>query len=419
MPEMMEVQAEVPQESSVEEVLTPEAQDVSAESPDIPIEEQQTDEPEHPQLQAEAQDADGRVIPQKYRDLFKTDKDLKNAWFTARAIKTEFPGGLVEARKYRDSYQAIGGEEGLQAIEAERSEWQALDQQYSEGDPRFIQNIAAESPESFVKLMPAALEQFAKLDPETYSHNMARVVDRTLENANFPNALAMLAQNAENPQNIRAILEDMKQWFAGVKNLATNVPQKKIDPERQKLEQEKQSFAKEKQTLFQNSVASDVNAYLDTKAKELLGKHLSQRNIDINKLGKDDPESVSLIVHNINQELAKVMVADKVFKSQFDAIMAAGDKSRAVKAATAKMDRALPEVVKKVYNSFYRFGGGKTADNQARANGAAVNLGKGGSAVDKKGAKPADGTIDWNRTTTDMVFENKAFVKGQKDQVSW
>ena len=55
------------------------------------------------------QSPDGRVIPQKYRELFKNDPQLKSLFFSERAYKTAFPTPS-EATAARELIDRIGRE---------------------------------------------------------------------------------------------------------------------------------------------------------------------------------------------------------------------------------------------------------------------------------------------------------------------
>src|SRR6185437_15707743 len=98
----------------------------------------------------EQEKQDGRLLPGKLRNLLKDLKgkdaklagEIRDAWFTAKNFQQVFPSPK-EAVKARETLDQLGGDEGIQAIEQERAEWATLDKQFSEGDPSFVDNIAA------------------------------------------------------------------------------------------------------------------------------------------------------------------------------------------------------------------------------------------------------------------------------------
>lgn len=371
-----------------------------------------------PQEDAEG---DGRVIPQNLRTLLgelnakdpKLGKQLKGLFFQDRVLKQNFPGGVPEAIKAREAIDSLGGEEGIQAINSEREEWAALDTQFEQGDPKFIENIAAESPEGFAKLVPVALDKLGQTNPEQYQHLAGRIIHNALANAEFVNAVRALKSAAADPAKVAAICDDMEKWAGEIRDLATRVPERKIDPERQKLDAEKKTFEEQKFQTFQASVMVDATTHIEAGIERELTAQLKTKGVDVAKLKKTDPESYSLLVKNVDGEIGKALNANKVFVSQRNAMLQGMDKEKLLKFIKPNIDKVLPDAAKRVARAFYA-----TTPTQkpqvAQPTSSSQTVAPG-----KLNKAPLPEQIDRSRTTNDMIYDNKAFIKGRKDMVTW
>src|SRR5208282_4621387 len=54
-------------------------------------------------------EGDTRVIPLKWREMLSKDRELRNLFFQHREFGQVFPGGVPEARAFKDSYELAGG----------------------------------------------------------------------------------------------------------------------------------------------------------------------------------------------------------------------------------------------------------------------------------------------------------------------
>lgn len=372
--------------------------------------------------QQEDAEGDGRVIPQNLRTLLgelnakdpKLGKQLKGLFFQDRALKQAFPGGVPEAVKTREAIDSLGGEEGIAAINGEREEWAALDQQFEAGDPKFIENIAAESPEGFAKLVPVALDKLGQAHPEQYQHLAGRIIHNALANAEFVNAVRALKASASDPAKVAAICEDMEKWAGEIRDLATKVPERKIDPERQKLDADKKTFEEQKFQTFQASVMVDATNHIEAGIERELTSQLKTKGVDVAKLKKTDPESYSLLVKNVDAEIGKALNGNKVFVSQRNSILQGMDKEKLLKFIKPNIDKVLPDAAKRVARAFYATTPTQKPNGQQPPNGNPPPTPPG-----KLNKQPLPEQVDNSRTTQEMKWNNQAYLKGRKEMVTW
>jgi hypothetical protein len=155
----------------------------------------------------------------------KLAAQIKSALFSADALRRQLPGGLKEVATLRQQIEEIGGPDGIQALKAEQQEWNALDQQFAAGDPKFVDNIAEGSPESFVALAPAVFAKYAELNQEGYSAYVSKVFVADMQAEGIPLALERLQDFiGDNPKAM-----EIWQKIAGYVNRVNGMAQKPVN----------------------------------------------------------------------------------------------------------------------------------------------------------------------------------------------
>lgn len=362
-----------------------------------------------------ALDGDGRLIPQKYRELFKNDKDLRNLWFANANLKKEVPGGLNEVRQLKQFHAEVGGPEGVEALRQVGVELEQIDAQLEAGDPKLIERVAS-NPETFSKLMGSGLEQWAKSSPENYQHTMARVMLNTFNNSGATNILNQLqtAIAGKNFEQASQAWDKFADWFGGIEGIAAKQPEKKIDPERQKLDNDRQQFETERTKTFQTAVGNDVKSHYQAGFDKELSTEMKARGLDLAKIKAEDPESYGILIRNCDLQLGAELKKDQTFIKQYTALLKSMDQGKATAFAKAKIDKVLTQVVQKTYRAFNRLGGGPAA--KAQPNPAAPPA---GPQIVKGARPPAQDQIDWQRTKPGQVLDGEAYLKGKPELYKW
>ena len=415
-------------ESAVPEVSVDSAvpETVETETPTIETEttESETTTPETETTQeTEETTADGKQMPAKFKSYLKelqaTDprlaKQLRGDWYALQQIRQSYPGGMKDIQRVAQIAESIGGEEGLAAIEAERSEWNALDQQFSTGDPKFVENIADQDPEAFRKLVPHAITKFANLDPEGYSHLMAGVVVNTVKDIATKMYNALSATDAGKP-----LAQELAAWFNDLDKLAREKPVPKVDPEREKLTKERTDWENQKAQEYHESVTNEMRAYNSKEIDAELSRQLTKVGRNPQDFRKQNPDSYRILMENCNAELQAMAQKDQVFLKQYSAMLQTGDKSKALTMARAKTSRMITGdgqnkgAVAKTLRAFLAFGGPTKAAPKLPTNG----NGNGKLTTEVQLSKMPDSKdIDWSRTSKGMVLSGKAYLKSRKEMV--
>lgn len=374
------------------------------------------DDIEKPEENKDAEDAElvkqlqEKGIPSKYKDLLKKDSFLRNTVMGYKAFRSEFPGGIKEARESRDLIAEIGGKEGIATLQNDAQIISKLDKLIVDGNPEAIDAMIQSSREGFVKLMPSALEKFRESDAEQYNHVMGRVVFNTLQNSPVVEAYRALVK-AGDTESAKKLAE----FYNGIEALAAKQPEKKIDPERQKLEAEKKTFEESRQQEFTKGVSSEMRTFNAKGLEADLAKQFKLAGKDYEAFKKKVPETVITMLEKANAELLKEMEKDATFVKQHNSLIASRNREKVLEMTQKKSSALIPEVVKKVYRLF-------------NAPGAPVAGKKPATTTDGKPAPagtirlkqaPDPAKVDRQRTTDDMIFDNTAYLVGRKEKFIW
>jgi hypothetical protein len=430
-------------EPVAEPISAPETPATPAPAPETPVA-PEPQEPEQPEeqlpeaAQAEQTEGDGRTLPAAMRALLsevkktnpKLSGQLRDMWFQGQQLRATFPGGLPEVVKVKEALDAIGGLDGIQTIRAEaqatKAELEKIDTGFANGDAAVLDTIIKQSPEGFAKLMPTALEHFSKVDAEGYEHAMSRVVVATLDISPLGKAYNALAQwGKENPE-VKAIADEIAEWYGRIKTAASHVPEKKIQPEVEKLQQEKRAWEEQKSQEFLASVNKEFNAYCLGQCEKSLSAEFNARGLNLDAIKKADPESFQTLLSNCDAAVGRVVRQDQAFQQSLKGILATRDKDRALQFSKARADKIIAEAVRKTYKAFYTMGGGKAVDSRQKTQAAQAtrDIGQGAAPV-KLDHTPGEGEVDWKRVppgykrVEDALLDGKAYLKGKKELVSF
>lgn len=367
---------------------------------------------------AQVDGGDGRLIPAKYKDLFKGDKELKAMFFRDKAFKAEFPGGVPEAVQAKQLVEKFGGESGLTEVETELTEWRQMDEKFLKGDPSLPAYLAQQNPEAFTKMMTAGLQEFSKANPEMYQHVLGRVVFNTLRNADAMHAAyTTLSAMKDNPEAQKAA-QELAGWYNGIQETASKVPEKKVDERTSALDKRTQELDAREHNSFVQSVNSQALPKLVTGIETELTREMKAagQNVNLASLKKSDPDGYNLLMENCRAAVKREVLKDQQFIKNYDAALAEKNSAKAMKMLDGKHAKVLPEVIGKVYKAFR---GISTAANPKPNNGAAGGEGK--AAVPAGwvhvSAFPGGHAINHSHPET-RVIDRKAVLKDGR-KVTW
>jgi hypothetical protein len=282
---------------------------------------------------------DGRTIPAELKELIKAHPEraklLKDLYFT-NARYNKF-GKVADLQKLKDLVDSYGSFEDAQRVKERLDEigsldelvqshqaYERIDEQFTAGDPAYIDHIAKANPEAFAKLAPSFLQRFGDDHPEQYNYLMAGVVMSTLINNGTVNALSLLKQAAAsgNIEQVRQIAAHLEQSISGIQELSARAPQVRAgnDPIAAQLETERQQIQRERQELFINSVKEQTAAWVSPEISKAL-----------KPFGKIKPELLNRLDRDTKEEIGTILGQNAQFQNKLKQAISRGDRDAAIR----------------------------------------------------------------------------------------
>ena len=375
--------------------------DVSTESTGA-VDTEQTDAVD-PEAPATGTKFDARAIikdPAKLAALKAVDPALagfvRDAVFSQREV--EKAGGLktlIESHKF---VQEVGGREGWQATQDDLASWDQLDKDFTEGKPEFVERIAKGDPEAFERMVPLALQQIGKDNPEMYSHLMSRVIINTMDQAGLGNALKGLLTTAG--EAAKPIIQEIIDWAEGFRTTAAKVPEKKLDPREQQLTQREQEFAKKQAYMLTRSVDSDSIKHRDSI--------ISREIKPFGDWDTMDPDRKGAVAAWISQRIGKTLSADTRFMERRQTLIQNSDRDGLAKLERDKLDELVPKLVPQVAKVF---GVTKAAQKTEAAKNAPAATPKAPQGWVQLKGRIDMSMVDRSKTDASMLMDTSAVYK--------
>ena len=356
----------------------------------------------------------------------KLANSIRRSLFEADAIKREVPGGLKEITQLREQLDQYGAPEAIAKTREELNYFSKLDQQFTTGDPQFVQAMldTPEGQQGFLKLAPVMLERFRELSPEAHDVYVAKQQMASPEATEFYLAGVRMTDLLESipsdPQALEQWRQKAIQQFNGMAKFFTSIsdrankkveapkaaPQQQAPDERAQFNQEKEKF-----------VRDQWNSEATTSAKSMI-------DAEINKLATarkfTDTQKAALLELGVGR-LTKALKADPKFGSVAQRHFANKDKDAFLRHVTGMYRNQIPNVL-------------RSAADAIQANKAAPKAGP-VAVVPKPGAAPAatakpdagyrwvnarpdKSTIDFSKTNGLMIREHKA-VLTNGNRIQW
>src|SRR3974390_1591959 len=369
--------------------------------------------------ETQEQSFDGRT-PAEFKEWIKSlektnpraAKQIRGAFYESQQLRKLYPEGLKQVEKMARLSEEVGGAEGFEKIQGELNEFSDVAKMYMEGDPGFVQDLIESDKGAFLKLIPNATREHPKVAPEEYTHLMEVIVVETIRDP-----LAEVYQVLVSDEKTKPAAEKLARWFNGLDSQARTQPQPKVDPDREKLNQERQQFEDEKKSRFRADVDAEMGRLNMPQFEKAIAEQFAKAGKNLASYRSKAPESYRMLFENCVQNLDKYLsTAEKGFLDQYNALLAAGEKERAIRLAQAKLKALIPQSVSRTVRTFMSFGmTGKPAIPEPKTQAAATGM----KMLPKE---PAREQLDFSRMgakASEMVLSGRAYIKGQKEMVRW
>ena len=389
---------------------------------------------EVPDIGEDSPELDGAESPsepgfEKLPKQYSKDKFVKGLYHANQELCKVFPGGVREAIEVKSKLEGLGGIEALADIETQRAGWDRIDKDFAEGNPGVLEDIAAESPEGFVKLMGPALDKFRQVDQAAYNHSLGKIFWNTMEGGgpnSFLSVLSGIREALDRGDTDAAIgkFAGVEQFLRGIQGYAQKVPEKSIDPEREKFQTEKAKWESERTQEFEKGVYAKTREYTVGKIESQLAKEFTANGRSLEDLKKNSPRAYHAIMRSCYEDLSKEITKDGASVNRFKAAIKQNNSADAVKLATARVDALHAKIVADTYKEFYREIGKKTQPVAQPPKPGQQKVALGTMRLTRP---PTPETLDKLRMYKEfgkdradsMVFNSKGYLKGKPALYDW
>lgn len=367
------------------------------------------------QIAATEEGGDGRLLPKAIRALKETDpsayKAEKARFFEHREYKGTFPT-VGDARRAKQTLDLVGGEAGLTKLQSDVGEFRNVAQQFANGDPAFIDDLAKHDPVAFGTHVPHMLEKYAETDRPGYNRIIARELVREFraKGVQLRSQLETIyaSFNAGDKTKGNEILNQVATWYDAVEDISKQEEDPRYKKLQQELKSERESNGKEAYKSFFSDYQKDAQSQINSATDKLLDSYLKDQRLD--------NEDKALLRRNAIQLANEIVVKDETFTKQRDLLLQRQDKTVSVRYAVSRYEQALGDSVKRVIRAF-----GRTGPAVVKAAPAAVPVAPKTPAdgFARAAARPNPLEIDRTKTTNTMILNERKAVLKDGRKVTW
>ena len=365
--------------------------------------------------------ADGRKLDATVRNSLakikaedpSVGKLLTKAVFRVAELDREFPGGLTEVRELRDKIEELGGLTGIQEKLDGVTELDTLAKQYMDGDPAFVEDMATSSPESFAALAPAVFAKYAEVNPNGFAAYIGRVVYADLQKSDIPLMMARLQDTLGDNPKANEVFAQLNSYLGGFKVLADKPieapkPKAAAAPKKDENSSREEELRSREWKIDRESLQRSIT---DTEYRKALAGRTA---------GTEDRAQIKELFL-----IRSKSAADRLFPGwpeKAQRFIKSGDRDGYLRYIKSIYTRVVPEAMASSVASTLK-GARKPAAGappvpKKEAAGAPANGTQAAGTFKPVAAEPSTWEIDYNRTSTSMLRENRAFLKSGA-RVQW
>jgi hypothetical protein len=400
-------------------VDTPEVDSGTVEQVDQPEQQQQTDGAQQPQPSFEKDGKPSQAALksafQKLRELDpKLAEHIRGQYHLEGSIRSMFPGGVQEARALKETFDTLGGEEGITTLRTEAQEYADELAMVSEGNPKVVDNIFASSPEGAAKLTEYSFSKLRNVNPERYAAISMSGFSDVLRQNGFPDgvntmaaAIGALVEDIANGKQERAHdqASNLSAWFKKFQQMgAKPAGQQEVDPRQKELDTREQTIRQQEEANFRTGFNTKLNSELVIPSfKKMMGEFFKGKNLTT--------EQKQRIEKNFYTDLAEEFSKDDAFKSKRDIVLKRKDEKALMNLYRPRLEEIAPKVFKSVTVGL----------GWRRAPNATDNLGNGNGNANPAmlAAKPRSEDINWDKDKSRARFMRGEATLRNGKEVKW
>lgn len=317
-------------------------------------------------------------------------------------------------------------EETIERTLAERSFWRDYDNAFQAGDPKIINQMVEANPESFQKLIPAAMDRFADVNPEGFSAYICKSVSGYLGNAGIPLQLALLErvlpQTSDDP-NLQTVIEAFKA-IKGVVEQINTTARNPIAPKAIQGQQPGTKTGTESGNLEQR----EMNVLHDEWLREIRPRSESFTVNEVKKIApsvKFTPAEANSIRNAVRTEINARVAANTAYQGKIKSLLKAKNKTSYSMTVESEHKKIIPGAVKRAVDDVLakrKTGQGKKAaatGQQAQKTGAQAQQQTDNNKFEWISDSPTRLGLKVDFRRGGIQADNTAYIVGRAKPVKW
>jgi hypothetical protein len=356
-------------------------------------EELETDSPELPDKPTtEAEPKDGRYGTKDFKahlaKIREVDpvaaKAFERAYWKVQGV--DKLGTTQELTALKEAVELHGGVEKIAQLAETVENYNQLEQGFQKGDPKVIEGWATDYPDGFKRLVPAALDKLAQMDPVRFDQVGSGVADAIFEKYGVFSAIAQLGQALEGnkPEDAIKQFNLLTKFLSDMKGLSQRAKDNPYKAREEELDSREKEIAERDKKAFYGTVRADVNTQVGRTMNQEIAKLMRGRKFASADQG-------NRVRGQITEEL-KRLINTGDYGKRYEAVMNQRDRDKAIAFITSNASRQMSKAVQTVLKDFNLLGtsNGRPAARPAPRAGA--------SAGQTVTGRPKIGDVDFSKT---------------------
>jgi hypothetical protein len=352
---------------------------------------------------------DGRKIPQKYAELFKTDKVLRDMFFSQATLRRTFPGGVKDAVELAKNVEELGGLDGVEQLQTDLKTYTADAELFEKDQAKWIETSFGENADASLKAFDHALDYVAEHHSDHYNHAMAKVIQNTLDKFSpIHDIYTLLAGLTDNP-TAQNEAKKLAGWYNGLRDIAAKIPEKKLDPEQKKLDARGAELDQKGQELRNKTINLEALPYMTKTIESALDKTAKASGFDIAKLKTEQANRYGRFLKDVTRAIHENVLKDEKWMDRYAKALVANDTAKCVRMLNARHDQAItgndrePGVVSAIFQEWFGTGKPVVKKEPGQQPSGQRQTTSTGSAPVRVSAMPPKNEIDWHNPKTKII----------------
>lgn len=379
-----------------------------------------------------------KQVKDRLKDSPELHRKVKEALHLADDVYKRFPDGVTKTAERlqllsqlddnpEDPEYVAGSTPIEQVISntiAERGFWRDFDNAFQQGDAKVVNQMIEANPGSFQKLIPAAMDKYAELNPDGFSSYICKSVSSFLNEAEIPLQLKLLDRvlpaSSEDP-GLQTVIDAFKA-IRGVVSQIDLTAKKPIEVKGGQTAQATQGTGNDLESREQNILHNEWLQEIRPRSESFAVSEVQR----IAPKTRFTPAEVSTIKNAVRQEINARVAVDQGYQQKVKSLLRAKNKAAYAMTVESQHKKIIPGAVKRAVDDILAkrkaVGTKKTGRDTETVKSGAHQVGTVTTGDYERIAQSPSRLglkVDMRKTSNEMLAGNKAYIVGRSKPVTW